>query len=247
MVPKVHRPSSIGEKYFHPWRGKELFSTHLLDLAIIGQITQAYQKLNDWQNQSPGTSFELHIFESFSRLSRSEFQFLAALGFLTKDRGVRATVLQILDENQRGQCGQDLCLITDLRRLAKQPKLLDRYFLEMEVFPFFSLRRMKGLLCDPILKRKFQNRLKTIRPRRRRKPSTGARIRGYRDHGHLPSVSEVARREANKAGSTREVIEEFLLDQYLQNLQSDDPFVRLSAFRFYQSSLANLAQKYGDS
>jgi hypothetical protein len=104
---------------------------------------------------------------------------------------------------------------------------------------------MKGLLSDPALRTKFRTRLKRIRPKKPPKVLRTERIRGYRDHGHLPSTSERAIRQANEASQTKRKIEEFLFQEYLQNLKNPNIFIRANAFSFYQKELQRIQNKYG--
>jgi len=106
---------------------------------------------------------------------------------------------------------------------------------------------MKGLLSDPYLVNNYKKRVKQITPKRPKKPLRSERIRGYRDHGNLPSESERARRQANEAGQTRIKIEEFLRQEYFANLRSENIFIRVNAFTVYKQSLERLQQIYGET
>jgi hypothetical protein len=237
--------SSIGEQYFLV---RDYPSFPELDTLLTESIDRAFQKLTDWQNQSPGTSFSLNIYEQFSRLQESEFLFFLALGFLTKRAEVRTHCILILESGRTKQTPIGILVLkNNLEEMAKHPQRLHSHYLETEVFPWFALRRMKGLLSDPALRTKFRSRLKRIRPKKPPKVLRTERIRGYRDHGHLPSTSERAIRRANEDGQTLRKIEEFLLQEYLQNLKSQYIFIRANAFSFYQKELQKVRNKYGQS
>jgi len=244
ITPTEKKVRSIGEKYF--LHKKNYFSTTSLDNLLSKTIQRAYHDYNVRQIQSPDSSLSLFIFENFSRLSRAEVHFFLSLGFLTRVKDTRAIVIQILDDNRRIMNSRDVSIFNTLIWLAKQPEVLRSHYLETEVFPYMSPRRMKGLLKDINLLKKFQARLKSIRPRETRKASKTQRVRGYRDHGNLPTVSEGARRKANESALVRRKIEEFLQEEYFRNLQDPDFFVRAHAFSFYKKQLEALRLKYED-
>jgi len=145
-------------------------------------------KLNDLvsrQNQSPYNPIH---WTNLNYLTVSEILALTLIGFSTNNDIVRIEILERLpgaierhqEESFGGPIGKAILLRVIQDHLKRR---LPFYRNRQKIFfRYFPLRKLLGLLSQPVLQSKLQKRFrpKLWKPARVKK---GQRIRGYRDHG----------------------------------------------------------------
>jgi hypothetical protein len=145
-------------------------------------------KLNDLvsrQNQSPDSSIH---WTNLNYLTVSEILALTLIGYSTRSNVVRIEILEKLpgaierhpEEAFGGPIGKAVLLrVIQDHIKRKLPFYRNR---QKVFFRYFPLRKLLGLLSQPVLQVKLQKRFspKLWTPVRAKK---GQRIRGYRDHG----------------------------------------------------------------
>jgi hypothetical protein len=137
------------------------------------------------QNQSPYSSIH---WTNLNYLTVSEILALTLIGFSTNSDVVRIEILEKLpgaierhpEEAFGGPIGKAVLLrVIQDHIKRKLPFYRNR---QKAFFRRFPLRKLLGLLSDPVLQSKLQKRFRPIlwTPARAKR---GQRIRGYRDHG----------------------------------------------------------------
>jgi hypothetical protein len=137
------------------------------------------------QNQSPYSSI---YWTNLNYLTVSEILALVLIGFSTKSNVVRIEILEKLpgaiERNSEEAFGGPIGKAVLLRVIQDHIKRRLPFYRNRQraFFRFFPLRKLLGLLSEPVLQAKLQKRFrpKLWTPARAKR---GQRIRGYRDHG----------------------------------------------------------------